>query len=150
MRQASLVPPASLRWPLAGLSAAPFHIRISALHHVLPIAMTAAQFRRLALRLPEAVEAEHMGHPDFRVGGKIFATLGPDEDWGMVKLTPPEQAALIASEPDVFHPASGAWGRSGSTIVQLRQAKAATVEQALLAAWCNTAPKRLVKEFREE
>jgi hypothetical protein len=109
--------------------------------------MTASQFRKLALSLPETVEAAHMGHPDFRVDGKIFATLGPGEKWGMVKLTPEEQAALMASEPEAFHPASGAWGRRGSTIVRLRQAKALTVRHALLAAWRNTAPKRLVAKF---
>jgi hypothetical protein len=112
--------------------------------------MTAAQFRRLALSLPEAVEAAHMRHPDFRVGGKIFATLGPDEKWGMVKLTADEQASLISTEPEVFHPASGAWGRRGCTIVRLRKAKALTVRHALLAAWRNTAPKRLVSQFDAE
>ena len=112
--------------------------------------MTASQFRKLALSLPEAVEAEHMGHPDFRVGGKIFATLGPDEKWGMVKLRPEQQAALIASEPEVFHPASGAWGKNGSTIVRLRPAKVLTVRHALLSAWRNTAPKKLVEEFETE
>ena len=57
--------------------------------------MTPDSFRRLALTMPEAVEAGHMGHPDFRVGGRIFATLGhPDEDWAMVKLTPEQQEAL--------------------------------------------------------
>jgi len=109
--------------------------------------MTAGQFRKLALSLPEAVEAAHMGHPDFRVGGKIFATLGPDEKWEMAKLTPEEQSALVGSEPDVFHPASGAWGNRGSTIVRLREAKALTVRHALLAAWRNTAPKKLVEQF---
>ena len=108
--------------------------------------MTADKFRSLALSLPEVSESAHMGHPDFRVGGKIFATLGPDEDWGMVKLKPDEQASFIRAEPDVFRPASGAWGRRGSTIIQLRDAKAATVKQALIAAWRNTAPKRLVEE----
>ena len=112
--------------------------------------MTAAQFRRLALSLPEAEERAHMGHPDFRVGGKIFATLGPGEKWGMVKVTPQEQSSLIASLPDVFHPASGAWGRGGCTIVQLRKAKGLTVRHALLAAWRNTAPKRLVERIDEE
>jgi len=92
--------------------------------------MTATEFRRLALALPEVVEAVHMGHPDFRVGGKIFATLGPDEKWGMVKLTPEEQAELIKSQPDAFHPASGAWGRRGCTIVRLRQARSPTVRHA--------------------
>ncbi len=87
-----------------------------------------------------------MGHPDFRVRDKIFATLGPDEVWGMVKLTPDEQAAFISAEPEVFQPASGAWGRRGSTIVRLSEADAATVRQVLFADWRNTAPKRLVQE----
>jgi hypothetical protein len=112
--------------------------------------VTAAQFRKLALSLPEAVEAEHMGHPDFRVGGKIFATLGPDEKWGMVKLPPDQQASLMASEPNVFQPASGAWGKNGSTIVRLRPAKVLTVRHALLAAWRNTAPKKLVERIEAE
>ena len=84
--------------------------------------MTGDEFRSLAIGFPEATENAHMGHPDFRVRGKIFATLGPDEDWGMVKLTAEQQAALIASEPEVFKPASGAWGRGGATIVQLNEA----------------------------
>ena len=112
--------------------------------------MTADEFRNLALSLPEASEDEHMGHPDFRVRGKIFATLGPDEDWGMVKLTADEQASFVRAEPDVFHPASGAWGRRGATIVRLRDAKELTVRQGLIAAWRNTAPKRLVQQYDEE
>ena len=112
--------------------------------------MTAKKFRSLALRLPEASEEAHMGHPDFRVGGKIFATLGPDEDWGMVKLTPEQQAGFLRDEPDVFHPASGAWGRRGCTIVRLRNAKELTVRHALLEAWRNTAPRRLVQDFDEK
>jgi hypothetical protein len=112
--------------------------------------MTATQFRKLALSLPEAVDAEHMGHPDFRVGGKIFATLGPDEKWGMVKLTPAEQAALIDSEPDAFHRASGAWGRRGCTIVRLRRAKVLSVRHGLLSAWRNIAPNKLVEQFDAE
>ncbi|HVC94305.1 MAG TPA: MmcQ/YjbR family DNA-binding protein [Pirellulales bacterium] len=112
--------------------------------------MTAKQFRSLALGLPEALEAEHMGHPDFRVCGKIFATLGPDEDWGMVKLTADEQASFVRAEPDAFHPASGAWGRRGCTIVRLRDAKALTVRPALAAAWRNNAPKRLARQYDDE
>ena len=112
--------------------------------------MTADDFRRLALSLPEASEQQHMGHPDFRVGGKIFATLGPDEIWGMVKLTPEEQAALIKSEPEAYEPASGAWGRRGCTIVRLRKAKVLTLRHAMLAAWRLTAPKRLVERIDEE
>src|SRR5258708_4764003 len=112
--------------------------------------MTGNEFRRAALSFLEASEEAHMGHPDFRVGGKIFATLGPEEDWGMVKLTPAQQAELVCEEPEVFRPANGAWGRRGSTIVQLAKADAMTVRQALLAAWRNTAPKRLVKEHDGE
>ncbi len=88
-----------------------------------------------------------MGHPDFRVRGKIFATLGPDEDWGMVKLTPDQQGLLLGTEPEVFKPANGAWGRGGATIVQLADAAELTVQLALTAAWRNAAPKRLVQQF---
>ncbi len=108
--------------------------------------MTADKFRSLALSLPEVCESAHMNHPDFRVGGKIFATLGPNGDWGMVKLTPDEQATFLNAEPGVFEPASGAWGRSGSTIITLRRAKISLVRQALIAAWRNIAPQRLVQE----
>jgi hypothetical protein len=112
--------------------------------------VTADEFRSLALSFPEALEDAHMGHPDFRVRGKIFATLGPDEDWGMVKLTTDQQGSFLRTEPDVFHPASGAWGRRGSTIVRLRDADEASVRQALIAAWRNTAPKRLAQHYDEE
>ena len=111
-----------------------------------PTAMTPAEFRSLALELPEAVESAHMGHPDFRVGGKIFATLGPDGSWGMVKLTPDDQALFLRTAAADFRPASGAWGRKGSTIIDLEAADEATARQALTAAWRNTAPKRLVRE----
>jgi hypothetical protein len=112
--------------------------------------MTSAEFRTLALSFPEAVEFAHMNHPDFRVGGKIFATLGPDESWGMVKLTPDQQTLFLRTAPALFEPASGAWGRRGATIVQLRAADELTVTQALTAAWRNTAPKKLVREYDGE
>jgi hypothetical protein len=112
--------------------------------------MTADEFRSLALSFAEALEAEHMGHPDFRVRGKIFATLGPDEEWGMVKLTPDQQASYLQTWPKVFRLASGAWGRRGATIVSLRDADLPSVQGALLAAWRNTAPKRLVQQHDEE
>jgi hypothetical protein len=112
--------------------------------------MTADEFRRLALDLPGASEAAHMGHPDFRVGGKIFATLGPDGDWGMVKLTPDQQASFRRLEPAVFEPFAGAWGRRGCTRVWLAAAQELTARQALVAAWRNTAPKRLAQEYDEE
>lgn len=110
--------------------------------------MTADEFRHLALELPEASESAHMGHPDFRVGGKIFATLGhPDQNWGMVKLTPAEQQYFVQTSPKVFKPVKGAWGRQGCTIVRLRGAKKSSLLPALVAAWRNRAPKRLVGEF---
>ena len=106
--------------------------------------MTIDGFRRLALQLPEATEVGHMGHPDFRVRGKIFATLGyPDDKWAMVKLTADQQEALCAAEPDVFVPVKGAWGRRGATNVLLRPAKRRSVGLALMAAWRNVAPRSL-------
>jgi hypothetical protein len=111
--------------------------------------MTSADFRRMALALPEAVESAHMDHPDFRVRGKIFATLGyPDKGWGMVALAAAQQQRLVAREPEVFVPAAGAWGRAGATTVRLRAADQATVRKALTAAWCNRAPKTLARQHK--
>jgi hypothetical protein len=112
--------------------------------------MTVAGFRRLALSFPETVESAHMNHPDFRVKGKIFATLSHDEKLGMLKLTPEQQAQFMEAEPDVFIPCSGAWGERGCTNVRLRAAKTETVKQAMAAAWRNTAPKLLVQDFDTE
>jgi hypothetical protein len=112
--------------------------------------VTANEFRALALSLPEAEESSHMGHPDFRVRGKIFATLGPDEEWGMVKLTPDQQASFVKLEPEAFQAVKGGWGRRGATTVVLAAAEELTVRQALIAAWRNTAPKRLAREFDDE
>jgi hypothetical protein len=106
--------------------------------------MTAADFRNMALSFPETVEHEHMSHPDFRVRGKIFATLGyPDDSFGMVKLTPEQQHDFIKSEPNVFAPSKGAWGRAGSTIVKLKAAKKPLLRTVMAAAWRNAAPKGL-------
>jgi hypothetical protein len=86
-----------------------------------------------------------MEHPDFRVRGKIFATLGyPDSDWGMVKLTPDQQTSFVRAEPTVYVPVKGAWGRKGSTSVRLESASEATLRHALALAWRNVAPKRLL------
>jgi hypothetical protein len=91
-----------------------------------------------------------MNHPDFRVNGKIFATLGPGEAWGMVKLTPEQQRLWIKAEPDVFEPFRGAWGRRGCTKVNFDMATPDVLDSALVAAWRNVAPKRLVQEFEAE
>ena len=100
--------------------------------------MTTDEFRRMALEIPAAVERSHMSHPDFRVAGKIFASLGvPDENWGMVKLTPEQQRTFIKKAPEVFKPCSGAWGRQGATNVYLAAAQARIVCSALDAAAKN-------------
>jgi hypothetical protein len=110
--------------------------------------MTAADFRRVALRFPEATESAHMDHPDFRVRGKIFATLGyPDTGVGMVKLFPDQQREFVRDEPKVFVPVNGAWGRRGATHVRLNAAKKRSVQRALAAAWRNTAPRKLVAQY---
>jgi hypothetical protein len=107
--------------------------------------MTAAEFRRIALSLPEVEEATHMNHPDFRVGGKIFATLGyPNAKFGVVMLTPHDQDLLVRDYPEAFMPVKGKWGASGSTSVVLRKADKGAVAMALEAAWRKRAPKRLV------
>ena len=110
--------------------------------------MTADAFRKIALGLPEVEEKSHMNHPDFRVCGKVFATLDyPRAGCGMAVLTPKQQNLFLQENPDVFSPANGAWGRHGSTIVQLRTAKNETVRKALNAAWQNKAPKRLAQQI---
>ncbi|HEY6940967.1 MmcQ/YjbR family DNA-binding protein [Dokdonella sp.] len=93
------------------------------------------EFRRLALALPDAVEGAHMGHADFRVRKRIFATLGsPDAHWGMVKLAP-EQQELFMRVDAAFVPAKGAWGRQGYTLVRLDAVRADLLHDALTAAW---------------
>jgi hypothetical protein len=110
--------------------------------------MTPEDFRQLALDLPEATESSHMAHPDFRVRGKVFATLGyPDKNWAMVKLPPERQELLSKAEPDVFVPVKGGWGRQGATSVLLKTAKKTAVRSALLAAWRKAAPKRLTAKL---
>jgi hypothetical protein len=110
--------------------------------------MTAAEFRQLALSFPETAESAHMEHPDFRVGGKVFATLGyPNAGWAMVKLMPDEQQDFVRTEPEVFVTVKGGWGRRGATNVRLKAVKKASLRKALEAAWRNTAPKRIVAEL---
>jgi hypothetical protein len=113
--------------------------------------VTVAVFRRLALGLPEAVEEAHMGHPDFRVNGKIFATLGyPDGRWAMVKLTPEQQTAFVESAPDIFVPVKGGWGLKGATNVRLPAATRRALGPALATAWRNLAPRALVAAEAEK
>ena len=104
--------------------------------------MTNDEFRKIALETPKAVEGSHMNHPDFRISGKIFASLGvPDKNWGMVKLTAEQQRIFIEKAPEIFKPSSGAWGRQGYTNVYLASAKASIVSAALDAAAKNVASR---------
>jgi len=106
--------------------------------------MSPDDFRKLVLRLPEVVEQQHQEHPDFRIGNKVFATLGwPDSAWAMIKLPLEEQQKYTAAQPSVFEPVPGAWGRRGSTKIRLATADRNAVEQALQTAWRHVAPKRL-------
>ena len=112
--------------------------------------MTSSEFRRLALSFPETSEKSHMDHPDFRVAGKLFATLGyPDDGWAMVKLTPIEQEMFVKAQPAVFNPCTGAWERRGCTNVRLKSARKPTLRRALEAAWRLAAPETLTRRFDE-
>jgi hypothetical protein len=105
--------------------------------------MTADEFRKIALDLPDAVEVGHMDHPDFRVRGKVFATLGyPNDEWAMVKLAADEQLALCAAKPKVFVPVKGAWGARGATNVRLDRADVADVREALALAHATLLAKQ--------
>ncbi len=108
--------------------------------------VTEKEFRRLALSFPGAVESAHMGHPDFRVRGKIFATLWPRKGWAMVKLPIDQQEVFVNVAPNIFAPVPGVWGRRGATQVRLAAAKKTITRDALQAAWRALAPRRLVAE----
>ena len=98
--------------------------------------MTAADFRRIALSLEGAEEGSHMGAVDFRVGGRIFATLASvEQGYGNLMLTPEVQAQFVADAPDVFLPIHGGWGRMGATHIRLAKADADVLEGALRTAW---------------
>jgi hypothetical protein len=113
--------------------------------------MSARRFRRIALSLPGVVESSHMGKPDFRVGKRVFATLGyPDDAWGMVKLAPEEQQVVVEAAPDIFRPVPGGWGKRGATNVRLASADDTSMTSALALAWKRIAPKSLVKRFEAE
>jgi len=99
--------------------------------------------RILALMLPAVVAGAHSGNPDFRVGGRVFATLWVEEMRVVLRLAPDDQAALCEAEPDLFTPLDGAWGRRGWTNLDLDLCEEETLRTALLAAWRMTAPPDL-------
>ena len=108
--------------------------------------MSPNSFRLIALSLPDAIEGAHQGHTDFRVGNRVFATLGyPDDGWGMVKLTPEQQTMVVGAEPEIFRPVPGGWGKGGSTNVRLAKADRTTLQSALTMAWQNIALKSPAK-----
>ena len=118
---------------------------------------TPSDFRRIALSFPASEERQHMNHPDFRVAGKIFATLAypskvspflftnaeRKKQLGMVKLTPMQQEEFVAAHPAAFQPVNGAWGRQGCTHVLLAKSSKRVLREAILAAWRNHAPSDL-------
>jgi hypothetical protein len=109
--------------------------------------MTANEFRQLALGISGAIESAHMNHPDFRIKGKVFATLAyPDENWGMVKLTLEQQRSFIEQAPNVFRPCKGAWGQRGATNVHLASANKALLQAALQAAASNLIAQKKSKK----
>ncbi len=98
---------------------------------------TAKDFRRIVLGMDGAIEGAHMGHPDFRVGGRIFASLHHDLKTAMVKLRPDQQDQFVREHSAVFAPESGAWGRQGYTRVRLEAAGEETLGEAVTLAWQN-------------
>lgn len=107
--------------------------------------MTPAQFRKLALAMPGAEELAHMEHPDFRVGGKIFASLTKDEKVGTLKLTPEIQATILDDSSGAFFAAAGAWGERGWTQVHLAKAPVAMMKPLVAEAYALVAPKPKAK-----
>ena len=112
--------------------------------------MTPEEFRKLALSLPDTEERAHQNHPDFRVAGKIFATLSyPEADWAMVKLYPAQQEAVVAADPKTFVPVKGAWGKKGCTNVLLASANKKKVQEALSAAWRNVSVHEALRSLEK-
>lgn len=117
--------------------------------------MTVADFRRIALRLEGTEEGSHMGSPDFRVGGRIFATLAAQKQgFGNLMLTPDQQADFVRELPEVFLPIPGGWGRMGATHVRLAKASEEVLAGALRTAWKlrvdkNAGTKAKVKKPRK-
>jgi hypothetical protein len=102
---------------------------------------TDCEFRRVALALKDVVEGAHMGHPDFRASGRIFATLHADGKTGMVALTPEQQREFIERHGAAFRPAPGAWGRQGATLVTLAAVDEEIAGEAMTLAWQNAAAR---------
>jgi hypothetical protein len=108
--------------------------------------MKPATFRRIALSLPEATEGSHFSNADFRIAGKIFATLALEhQGYGVLLLTRDQQAGMVQDAPDIFSPVPGGWGEKGATRVSLARVPADILEAALRVAWSRKAPSRLLR-----
>ena len=104
--------------------------------------MTPDGFRRIALGMDGVTERAHQGHPDFRVGGRVFATLGyPDGKHGVVVLTPEQQRSWVREHPAAFVPVKGAWGEQGCTMVRLEAVGEDALGEAITLAWQNGVSK---------
>ena len=112
--------------------------------------MKPATFRRIALSLPEATEGSHFSNADFRIAGKIFATLALEhQGFGVLLLTPDQQAGMVQDAPEIFSPVPGGWGEKGATRVSLTKVPADILEAALRVAWSRKAPKHLLADPRK-
>jgi hypothetical protein len=107
-------------------------------------------FRRIALALDGAIESAHMGHPDFRAHGRIFATIQHDPQWGGLMLTPEQQQRFLRDSRDAFKPAAGAWGAAGATLVHLGSVDEDTLGEALTLCWQNAAAKASAKKAKKK
>ena len=108
--------------------------------------LTTEEFAELALSFPEAVQGRHIETDDFRVLGRIFATLRQSDGRAVVKFSPDEQRLFMETAPGMFEPVPGSWGQKGWTRVVLAQADAETVRHAMGYAWRSVAPKKLQAE----
>jgi hypothetical protein len=106
-------------------------------------------FRRMAVALDGAFESAHMGHPDFRAHGRIFATIQHDPQWGGLMLTPDQQQRFLRDVPDAFKPAAGAWGAAGATLVHFGSVDEDTLGEALTLCWQNAAAKNAAPKTRK-
>jgi hypothetical protein len=112
--------------------------------------MRVSDFRRLALSLPETVEGSHFGNADFRVGGKIFATLSlAKQGYGVLLLTPEQQQGMVEDEPEIFSAIPNGWGRNGATRVALAKVSSDILKAALQTAWQRRATKNLLKDLSQ-
>jgi hypothetical protein len=114
-----------------------------------PVMASVKDFRRMALDLDGAVESSHMGHPDFRAHGRIFATIQHDHEWGGLMLTPDQQRRVLTDHPAAFKPAAGAWGLAGATLVHFASIDEDPLGEALTFCYQNAAAKAAARAKKQ-